>query len=69
MPATCTYPDQCLNAVSSKLTQKEAGLVSPSEAVLTSSDRHETTGKSAQPGKNRDSFLAILLRVLGAPHI
>jgi hypothetical protein len=69
MVATCANPEQSLNTVLSKNMQKEAGLVSPNEAVLNSSDTHETSGISAAPSKNRESFLVILLRALGAPHI
>ena len=71
MTATFAHSDYALAPFAGKPVSKEYGLVlSPStDAELRASQLPEATTKDARPAWQRDSFLAILLRVLGAPHI
>jgi hypothetical protein len=68
MTATCANPDLGLNSILEKPMVKEAGLASPSEAVLPEMEIRGTSSVDTPPVRQRDSFLVILLRALGTPH-
>jgi hypothetical protein len=69
MTATFAHTDQAMSPFANKGGGNESNQVANSGSTYRTSDHREEMSKESKTAQQRDSFLAILLRALGAPHI
>lgn len=69
MTATFAHSDHVLSSYAGKPVGNESTLVTDAEPAYRTADDRNESQREAKATRQRDSFLTILLRVLGAPHV